>query len=189
MPTVLISHIYFSTLRRDESSKSSDDGSETVATAPVEADKKTTSIAIQTCNQSKSNSKAIGTEVGINIDDSSAINLPSDVNRLESPSHNNHKSAEQNKNDVDRKKQLQKITEELYNEMVADDLNNPEKVRDNAHRKIAKSIRKTKDMVSQDLNQNVITPKKVFSKTKEVSLLSLVLFLSFNNSPLKLTNA
>ena len=73
--------------------------------------------------------------------------------------------------------------------MVADDLNNPEKVRDNAHRKIAKSIRKTKDMVSQDLNQNVITPKKVFSKTKEVSLLSLVLFLSFNNSPLKLTNA
>ena len=194
MPTVLISHIYFSTLRRDESSKSSDDGSETAATPPGKADKETTnprtsSIAIQTCNQSKSNSKAIGTEVGINIDDSSAINLPSDVNRLESPCHNNHKSAEQNKNDVDRKKQLQKITEELYNEMVADDFNNPEKIRDNAHRKIAKSIRKTKDMVSQDLNQNVITSKKVIPKTKEVNLLSLVLFLSLNNSALELTNA
>ena len=186
MTTLLISHIYFSTLRRDESSKSSDDGSETAATPPGKADKKTTnpkttSIAIQTCNKSKSNSDAINTEVDINID-SSAINLPPDVNRLETPGHNNHRSAEQNKNDLDRKKQLQKITEELYNEMVADDFNNPEKVRDNACRKISKSIRKTKDMVGQDLNQNAITSKKVILKTKEVSLLLLVLFLSFNNS-------
>ena len=183
MTTVLISHIYFSTLRRDESSKSSDDGSETEATPPGKADKKTTnpkttSIAIQTCNQSKSNSDAISTEGGINIDGSSATNLLSEVNRLVTPGHNNHKSTEQNKNDVDRKKQLQKITEELYNEMVADALNNLEKVRNNAHRKIAKSIRKTKDVVSQDLNQNVINSKKISSKTKEVNLLSLVLFLS-----------
>ena len=192
--TVLISLLYFSTLRRDESSESSDDGSETAATVLGEAGKKTTmsktaSIAIQTCNQSKFNSDAISTEVGINIDNFPVINLQSDVNQLETPGHNNHKSAEQNKNDVDRKKELQKITEELYNEMVADDFNNPEQVRYNVHRKIAKSIRKTKDMVSQDLNQNVITSKKVCSKTKEVSLLSLVLFLSLNNSPLVLTNA
>ena len=131
---------------------------------------KTTSIAIQTCNQSAIKSGAINNEKmteSENFEKSVAINGPSDGNQLEAPGHKNHKSAEENKNDVNRKKQLQKITEELYNEMVAEDLDNLEKVRNNDHDKIAKSIKKSKD-ISQDLNQNIIT-----SKTKEVSVIIL----------------
>ena len=165
-PTVLNSHIYYSSLRRDDSSESSNDGSETAYMTMGAPDKKTTnlkttSIAIQTCNQSAISSGAINQVVDEKLTESESVN---DGNQLEAPGHKNHKSAEENKSDVNRKKQLQKITEELYNEMVADDLDNLEKVRNNAHEKIAKSIRKTKDMVSQDLNQNIIT-----SKTKEVS--------------------
>ena len=174
-PTVLNSHIYYSSLRRDDSSESSNDGSETArltigALENKTTNSKTTSIAIQTCSQSAISTGAINQVVDEKMTESESvkkpvsINGPSDGNQLEG--HKNHKSAEENKNDVNRKKQLQKITEELYNEMVADDLDNLEKVRNNAHEKIAKSIRKNKDMVSQDLNQNIIT-----SKTKEVSQL------------------
>ena len=176
-PTVLNSHIYYSSLRRDDSSESSNDGSETAqltigALENKTTNSKTTSIAIQTCSQSAISTGAINQVVDEKMTESEsvkkpvAINGPSDGNQLEAPGHKNHKSAEENKSDVYRKKQLQKITEELYNEMVADDLDNLEKVRNNAHEKIAKSIRKNKDMVSQDLNQNIIT-----SKTKEVSQL------------------
>ena len=137
---------------------------------------KTSSIAIQTCNQSEINSGAIKAVVhekmteSENIERHVTINRPSDGNQLEAPYHKNHKSAKKSKNDVNRKKQLQKITEELYTEMVADDLDNLQKVRYNAHEKIAKS--KTKNMVSQDLNQNIIT-----SKTKEVSDLCYISYV------------
>ena len=56
-PTVLNSHIYYSSLRHDDSSESSNDGSETAhmtmgAPGKKTTNLKTTSIAIQTCNQS-----------------------------------------------------------------------------------------------------------------------------------------
>ena len=105
-----------------------------------------------------------------NIGKNVTINRPSDGNQSEAPDHKNHKSDEKSKNDFNRKKQLQKITDELYTEMMADDLDNLENVRYNAHETIAKS--KTKNMVSQDLNQNIIT-----SKTKEVSDLCYVSYV------------
>ena len=91
--------------------------------------------------------------------------------KRETPGHKNNKSAEENKTDVNRKKQLQKIAEELYNEMMADDLDDLEKVRKSAHEKIAKSwkIGNQGSAVNQDLNQNIVTSKKAISKTKEVS--------------------
>ena len=123
-PTVLDSHIYYSSLRRDDSSESSNDGSETAdltmdAPEKKTTNSKTTSIAIQTCSQSAISTGAINQVVDEKMTESEsvkkpvAINGPSDGNQLEAPGHKNHKSADENKSDVNRKKQLQKITEEL----------------------------------------------------------------------------